>query len=1089
MIEQIRVAVLNSNNEVIAFMDNEHKQSMHYFNDEIHEYLQGAANTFKFTVNAKHEDSIYILEGNKVSFIAGGKHYFLNIVRVERDEETVNAEAWSLSFELVNEYVGAYKAPKAMSFQEYLNVFDPEKTLKVGQNEVADKNIKNEWTGESSILARLFSLANVFGAEIEFKTILNKDYTLKEIVMNVYKEWSDTNQGIGELRDDVVLRYGRGIAGITKKSDITELYTCIQPVGTDGVTLDGLTNKEYDSEGKLEYFVDGGLIRAPQARDRFPSNVINKKDSYILRRKSYDTSDKNKLYSMALSTLKAACQPDVTYDVTGYFETNIGDTVRIADEEFTPELYLRARVTEQVRSFTDPANAKTIFSNITELASEVDKSILDKVQNLIEKYRTYTCSIATDNGIIFKNGEGETTLRAYVYQEGVNIAEQFTIIWFRDGKEIQQGETVLVKAEDIDGKSVYSFNACDKDGIKRGSYEVTILNMLDGVDGTPGVGVRYSVITYQIGTVGNVVPTGAWSPTIPSVPDGQYLWTRTITYFTDGSSITAYSVGKMGEAGADGSNGSDGKGVKSIIEQYYQSTSATALSGGSWGTTYPGWVKGKFIWTRSIITYTDGTTTTTTAICVSGATGETGATGKGVQSIVNYYLASSSDSDITISTTGWTTTVQSISATNKYLWNYEVINYTDGSKGTTTPCIIGVYGDKGNTGATGATGATGNGIKTIAEKYAVSSSNSTAPTTWQDTVPTLTATNKYLWNYEIITYTNGSKVETQKRVIGVYGDKGNTGATGSSGIIVSTTAPSNPKVGQLWQKESGQPINRWDGSKWIVHYISVENLNVQSLSAITANLGIVTAGVVKSTDETMVIDVANGVITSRKVDQGVEYSKVELISGALNISGKNSATLRKNLHMNMDEIVVKSVDSGKTDSLTFEGGEIYANGKPLVNIVNRIYPVGSIYLSVNPTNPSSLFGGTWVAWGQGRVPIGIGSNGTTNYTTANATGGAEKRSHNHSAATSGSTALTVNQIPSHNHQGQFYYDSTNKIGNKAAAAGGSFQALAVDSSTHTFKPPSVGGGQGHTHSIPATNTVSVDIRQPYITCYMWRRTG
>ena len=329
-------------------------------------------------------------------------------------------------------------------------------------------------------------------------------------------------------------------------------------------------------------------------------------------------------------------------------------------------------------------------------------------------------------------------------------------------------------------------------------------------------------------------------------------------------------------------------------------------------------------------------------------------------------------------------------------------------------------------------------------------------------------------------------METQKRVIGVYGDKGNTGATGSSGIIVSTTAPSNPKVGQLWQKESGQPINRWDGSKWIVHYISVENLNVQSLSAITANLGIVTAGVVKSTDETMVIDVANGVITSRKVDQGVEYSKVELISGALNISGKNSATLRKNLHMSMDEIVVKSVDSGETDSLTFEGGEIYANGKPLVNIVNRIYPVGSIYLSVNPTNPRSLFGGTWVAWGQGRVPIGIGSNGTTNYTTANATGGAEKRSHNHSAATSGSTALTVNQIPSHNHVMAIkHVDGTATRGEVLNTGLTSNQS---DGRIRAYST-STGGGQGHTHSIPAANTVSMDIRQPYITCYMWRRTG
>ena len=67
--------------------------------------------------------------------------------------------------------------------------------------------------------------------------------------------------------------------------------------------------------------------------------------------------------------------------------------------------------------------------------------------------------------------------------------------------------------------------------------------------------------------------------------------------------------------------------MTSIVEQYYKSTSATALSGGSWGTTYPGWESGKYIWTRSVITYTDKTTTTTTAVCVTGTKGETGATG------------------------------------------------------------------------------------------------------------------------------------------------------------------------------------------------------------------------------------------------------------------------------------------------------------------------------------------------------------------------------------------------------------------------------------------------------------------------------
>ena len=207
--------------------------------------------------------------------------------------------------------------------------------------------------GTTSVLKRLFSLANVFSAEIEFETVLNRDYSLKEIVLNVYREHSDTNSGVGEYRNDIVLRYGKGITGIRKTTDAEKLYTCIQPTGKDGLTINGLDKKEYDENGNIEYFTDGALIRAPQARDRFPSNIVNKDDAYIMLRKEYDTDNQDKLYSMALSDLKTASEPVVTYEVDGYFDTNIGDTVRMQDQEWTPVLYLQARVSEQVRSTVD----------------------------------------------------------------------------------------------------------------------------------------------------------------------------------------------------------------------------------------------------------------------------------------------------------------------------------------------------------------------------------------------------------------------------------------------------------------------------------------------------------------------------------------------------------------------------------------------------------------------------------------------------------------------------------------------------------------------------------------------------------------
>ena len=171
-----------------------------------------------------------------------------------------------------------------------------------------------------------------------------------------------------------------------------------------------------------------------------------------------------------------------------------------------------------------------------------------------------------------------------------------------------------------------------------------------------------------------------------------------------------------------------------------------------------------------------------------GINGTNGQNGKSIGQVVNYYLATNASSNVTASISGWTTTVQSVSSSKKYLWNYEVVKYTDGTTASTTaPCIIGSYGDtgakgdKGAKGDTGATGPTGVGIKSITEYYAVSTTNTMAPTSWVTSIPTLTASNKYLWNYETVTYTNNNTVSTSKRVIGVYGDKGAKGDAGAKG--------------------------------------------------------------------------------------------------------------------------------------------------------------------------------------------------------------------------------------------------------------------------------------------------------------------
>lgn len=292
------------------------------------------------------------------------------------------------------------------------------------------------------------------------------------------------------------------------------------------------------------------------------------------------------------------------------------------------------------------------------------------------------------------------------------------------------------------------------------------------------VSVKSTEITYQIGSSGVEAPTGAWLTDPPQTSPGQYLWTRKTTTYTNGSQTTEYSVSRNGDDGKDGEDGKpgpagkDGRGVRSTSVTYQSSSSGTTIPTGVWSSSIPSVSAGKYLWTRTVIEYTDDTSSTLYSVSKMGGNGTDG---KGIKSITEYYLASASSSGVTTSTSGWTTKIQTITTSKKYLWNYEVIHYTDDTSTTTSPCIIGVYGDKG---------ATGNGIQSITNYYLATASGSDVTTDtsgWTTTVQTISAAKKYLWNYEVVTYTNGNQSETAPHIIGVYGDQGKPGKDGTDG--------------------------------------------------------------------------------------------------------------------------------------------------------------------------------------------------------------------------------------------------------------------------------------------------------------------
>ena len=669
MDENIRIAILSADDEVCAFLDNSVAKCMHYWDDVLHTYLQGSQYTFECRTLADHEDTQFIVEGNHCSFRDGDHEYYCTIVHVEKDEAEVYFQAYGLSLELTNEEVKAYKGT-SLSFVQYIDAFGFEdNVITIGVNEVSDKRISNEWSGTETALSRLFSLANVFDAELEFVTELNDDYSLRKLTLNIYRKHSDNDQGVGEDKTGTIIRYGESIQGITKTADITELYTAIRPYGKDGLTIGSLNKTEYDDNGNVEYKSPSGTIEilAVQARDRFPSNLTSGlNDRYIAKIWDYDTDNINTLYGHALAQLKKNCVPKMSYDVDGYIDGNIGDTYTIEDAEFHPTLYLQARIVEQEKCFTDPSQSKTTLDNFTELESQISDDLLKRMEELIELNKTFQIVVSSSNGIVLPPDVPSTVLSVKIKDGPTDVTDKYTIKWYVENDLIYTGTSLSVLREDLEPSVVYRIEAVDSAGRIRAETEVTASQVNDGSTIT----ITNTVITYQISDSGTAIPTGTWVSEIPEVEPGQYLWVRTVVTYSNGQTVTTHSVSRNG---VDGSDGADGSSVTIISTSvvYQAHTSGTIPPTGSWDDDVPNVGQGQFLWTRTTVVYSDGQETVSYGVSRSGSDGISVSI---TETSVQYQV---SDSGTEPPTETWSSSVPSVGS-GQYLWTRTQVTYSDG---------------------------------------------------------------------------------------------------------------------------------------------------------------------------------------------------------------------------------------------------------------------------------------------------------------------------------------------------------------------------------------------------------------------------
>lgn len=558
----VRIAIRDStDSHNVAFFDN--KAGIKYKSANLHRFLAGSASILTIKYNSKDIDSIR--SGCKLAFRYKNRDYWLNVMSFEKKGFEVELTAYSLGLELNNETRGEHKPANAMSIAEYVAYYDPEHALTIGVNEVSDKRIKLEWTGTDTILARLFSVANSFGAELDFNVELNDDYSLKRQVLNIYKKG---NLGTNKVSQPV--RVGKELKVINYSDNIKELRTAVRATGKDGLTIDGLNKKIYDNNKELLYYSSGMTVYAPQSRDRFPSVGKGSNDNWIVKdlgETQYET--KEALWGYMYGEIQKISVPEITYEVEGAIDAGIGDTQTLIDDiHFEPALYVQARVSELEDDILTGKVTNSTFINFERKYSQIADSLLKQVEALAEEAAPYIVRLSTDNGYNFKNGQGTSTITAKLekYSKIVNAKWK----WLINNSVVSETSSVKINASQVNG-TLNVVAVAIVGGNEAAREYITFTNADDGV------GIKSITRYYTTNDKAEGVTAGGqnWStkPTTPTA-DKKYMWSYdVITYTNDTSLVTKPAV--IGARGDDGLD-ADTTGITEALEKAKQEL--TALS-------------------------------------------------------------------------------------------------------------------------------------------------------------------------------------------------------------------------------------------------------------------------------------------------------------------------------------------------------------------------------------------------------------------------------------------------------------------------------------------------------------------------------
>lgn len=628
----MQIWIHDRNMRKVCALNNNVPGMLPYSNSQWHTYLEYSTSTFDFTipkiVNGKlHEDVVYINDQMYVSFFYDNTYHVFYVSQLIENDDSFQVTCNNTNLELAMESSRPLASSNgAKSLEWYLQNLDllGYAGLEIGINEIADKTRSLTFDSQNGTkLEQLHSLMNQFDAEMAFRTELNRDGTLKHFILDIYQQPDENHHGIGKVRGDVILYYQNGLKGVQVASDKTQLFNLGYFTG-EGVDLSSVVIEEKNQNGEIEFYSkkDSPMLYAPISARMYPSALGDTGlDNWTRKDFQTEYKDVNALKAYALRTIKQYAYPLLTYTVDiqssfieNYKDINLGDTVKIINNNFRGGLALEARVTEMVVSFDMPLNNSVVFSNYRKIVNKPSSDLQQRIDEIAARALPYRVEITTTNGTVFKNGVGRSTVRPVLKQgdRTVNATWRFVI----DGVIKYVGMTYDMVASQITQPTALTVSAW-VDNKEVASEEVTFLNVSDGRNGTPGpkgdkgdqgqkgdrgndglpgkngVGLKSTTITYGMSDSDTVMPT-SWTATPPILVKGKYLWTKTQWMYTDLSSETGYQktyIPQNGSKGDDGLPGKDGVGLVNTTLRYAKSTDGVNKPSGVVVANFPNEIK------------------------------------------------------------------------------------------------------------------------------------------------------------------------------------------------------------------------------------------------------------------------------------------------------------------------------------------------------------------------------------------------------------------------------------------------------------------------------------------------------------------